>query len=403
MWILTFERRRLIMGSVQRKTSKYLELYRKKFRSKVLTVLSFTPPGTTKNDFMKLFSDVYPEDVVSMEKHFIFYQEKNKSRYKGKPLYFPSPSELLYGLAKSKINKINISEWNPSQAIMAKAAALSEAMLDRRKRQIKYRENNISTQFVTPRYIEYLIGKYWRENVKIRRLFIIIECGKFKNEMTILFFRKIMNGENDWFIRNYCFRILQHFDEVVYLPSKGKGKREKYDSLVNYFGCDYKEDIGRTPKDIIEEIYGGGYIENNKHFDVFISHAVLNADLVEELVFKLNSIGLVAFVDWKSDRQDLNRTKISHYTPRVLELRMKQSKCLILIRTKESDLSTWVSWEIGYFSALGKKIAIFSLDDDCDNKNELIDALPIAKFIDGEFFIFSDERKICMIDWVNKF
>lgn len=76
------------MGKVQRKTSKYLELYRKRFRNKVLTVLSFTPPGTTKNDFIKLFSEVYPDNLISMEKHFRFYQEKNKRRRKGKPLFF---------------------------------------------------------------------------------------------------------------------------------------------------------------------------------------------------------------------------------------------------------------------------------------------------------------------------
>lgn len=122
------------MGKVQRKTSKYLELYRKRFRNKVLTVLSFTPPGTTKNDFIKLFSEVYPDDLISMEKHFRFYQEKNKRRRKGKPLFFPHPSDLLYSLAKPKITKINVSEWNSSQARIAKSTALSEAELDRKKR-----------------------------------------------------------------------------------------------------------------------------------------------------------------------------------------------------------------------------------------------------------------------------
>lgn len=390
------------MGKVQRKTSKYLELYRKRFINKVHTVLSFTPPGTTKNDFIKLFSEVYPDDIISMENHFQFYQEKNKRRRKRKPLFFPNPSDLLFSLAKSKITKINMSEWNSTQARIAKVAALSEAELDRKKKEIKYRNNNISTQFVTPNYIDQLIKKYWKENLKIRRLLITAECSKFKNESTIFFFRQVMSGENDWFIRNYCFRVLQRFDEVVYLPPKGKGKKEKYDNLVKHFGCDYKEDIGRTPKDIIKELYGDNYIEHTKSFDVFISHAVSNADLVEELVHQLNKIGLVAFVDWKSDRQDLNRSKLSHYTPKALELRMKQSKCLILIRTKESILSPWVSWEIGYFSALGKKIAVLNFDSGHDNKNELIDAFPIAKLVDDDLFIFSNDKKENVINWVNE-
>lgn len=75
------------MGSVQRKTNKYLELYRKKFRKKVRTVLSFTPPGIKKNDFIKLFSEIYPDDIISMEKNFRFYQEKTDDE-EGESLFF---------------------------------------------------------------------------------------------------------------------------------------------------------------------------------------------------------------------------------------------------------------------------------------------------------------------------
>ena len=390
------------MGNVQRKTSKYLELYRKKFKKNVLTILSFTPPGTKKNDFIKLFSEVYPDDVVSMERHFLFYKEKNIRRIKGKPLFFPSPDDLLYSLAQPKITEITVSEWNPSQARIAKEAALVESRSDSKKKKIKYRNNNISTQFVTPNYISKLIEKYWGESDKIRRLLITIECGKFKNESTIFFFRQVMSGEKDWFIRNYCFRILQQFDEVVYLPPKGKGKKDKYNVLVKHFGCDYKDDIGRTPEDIIMELYGDNYIEHTKSFDIFISHATSNADLVDELVFQLNSLGLVAFVDWKNDRQDLNRSKFSHYTPKALELRMRQSKSLILIRTNESDLSPWVSWEIGYFTTLGKKIAVLRLDNEQDQSNELIDAFPIARLIDGNIYIISNNKKQALVDWINE-
>ena len=57
------------MGKTQRKTSKYLELYRKSFKKKVNTVISFAPPNTSKDKFFDLFSEVYPEDVSSMEQH----------------------------------------------------------------------------------------------------------------------------------------------------------------------------------------------------------------------------------------------------------------------------------------------------------------------------------------------
>ncbi|ELM3617453.1 toll/interleukin-1 receptor domain-containing protein [Aeromonas sobria] len=390
------------MGRTQRKTSKYVELYRKKLKKKALIVVSFTPPDSSKKDFIKLFSEVYPDDLVSIEKHFLFYQEKNKNRTKGNPLYFPHPSDLLYDLAKPKLRKLKINEWNSSKAEVDKMLALAGEKRDREKRQLEYRSNNISTQIVTPRYIGELIKRYWRENLKIRRLLIVIECSKFKNESTTLFFRQVLNGEKDWFIRNYCFRTLQRFDEVVYLSPKGKGKREQYDSLVKFFGCDYKEDIGRTPEDIMKEFYSDEYIEHSKDFDVFISHAISNADLVEDLVYQLNASGLVAFVDWKNDRQDLNRAKSSFYTAKVLELRMKQSKCLILIRTKESDSSTWVSWEVDYFTALKKKLAILNVNDDYEKTPKYINIYPTAKFIDEELFIFSSEKKKSVIEWVTE-
>lgn len=390
------------MGRTQRKTSKYLELYRKSFKKKVNTVISFAPPNTSKDRFLDLFSEVYPEDVSSMEQHFKFYQEKNRNRKKGKPLFFPNPTDLLYEMAKAKLNHIKVDNWNPFDAEEAKKAALEDAKRERERKLLSYRNKNISTQNVTPNYLIKLIKKYWSEKTKIRRLLIVTECGKYKNPRTILFFRRVLNKEPDWFIRNYCFRILQNFDEVVYLSSKGKGKKGQYDLLVKKFGCDYKEDIGRTAQDIINEFYDDDYVRNFKDFDVFISHAVSNSNIVDKLVEQLNSCGLVAFVDWKSDRADLSRTKSNTYTQQALELRMQQSKSMILIRTKESDISKWVSWEIEYFYSLRKKIAVLNLEEYAVAKPKYMESpMPIAKFIDNSLTIISEGKNKAFGCWLK--
>lgn len=389
------------MGRTQRKTSKYLELYRKSFKKKVNTVISFAPPNTLKDRFFDLFSEVYPEDVSSMEQHFKFYQEKNRNRKKGKPLFFPNPTDLLYEMAKAKLNHIKVDSWNPSDAEEAKKAAHEDAKRERERKLLSYRKNNISTQTVTPNYIIKLIKAYWNEKTKIRRLLIVTECGKYKNPRTILFFRKVLNKESDWFIRNNCYRILQKFNEVVYLPPKGRGKKEQYDLLVKEFGCDYKEDIGRTPQDIINEFYDDDYIQNYKDFDVFISHAINNSNLVDKLVEYLNSCGLVAFVDWKSDREDLNRTKSSNYTQKVLELRMRQSNSMILIRTKDSDMSKWVSWEVEYFYSLRKKIAVLDVEKDTVPKPKYLESLPTAKFISNNLIILSNDKNKAFCEWLK--
>lgn len=389
------------MGRVQRKTSQYLQLYRKKYKKKALTILSFTPPTASKNEFVELFYEVYPDDVFNIEKHYEFYQEKNKNRKKGKPLYFPHPSDFLYQLAKNSLNKNNREEWDFLRAEKIKEKALKESVKEKETKEIRYRSKNISTQEVTPKYIDDLIYRYWNESSKEKRLSIVIETGKFKNTKTILFFRKIMSNEKDWFIINHCFRTLQRFDQIVFLPPKGKGGKEQYDYLSKTFGCDYKEDIGKTPKDIVEDFYGENYIEKTKDFDVFISHSVSNANNVDKLVYDLNNSGLVAFVDWKSDRQDLKRSKSSAYTAKVLELRMKQSKALILIRTNESDSSIWVSWEIGYFTALGKKIAILDLGNNHTPKPDFLKDLPIVRKIDGDLMVIESFRTCKITDWIS--
>jgi hypothetical protein len=241
------------MGRTQRKTSKYLELYRKSFKRKVNIVLGFTPPSISKKDFLHLFKEIYPDDVRSMEQHYQFYQEKNKRRNIGKPLYFPNPTNLLYDLAATKLLSISWYSWNPIEAKEKKEIALEAVIFERKRRAQKYRMTNISTQEITPQYVITLINRYWKEENKLLRLYIVQECSKYKNIKTISFFREILSEENDWFIKNVAFRSLQRFNEVAYLPPKGKGKREKYDTLVNTFGCDYKENIGKGPVDIMQQ------------------------------------------------------------------------------------------------------------------------------------------------------
>jgi len=346
------------MGRTKRKTSKYLELYRKSLKRKVASILEFTPPGTSKEELLTIFEDIFPDETNGMRKHYQFYQEKNKRRRKGRPLYFPDPAELIYDITGAKIRNLSQSARNIDDANKKKEDALKQSKSEQEKRRLKYRRNNISTQEVTPSYIIELIDEYWKESEKLQRLYIAQECSKYKNDRTILFFRQVLYGENDWFIKNTVFRTLQRFDEIVYLPPKGKGKRDQYNKLIDLFGCDYKEDIGKGPLDIMEEFYRNKYIQTKKDFDVFISHSLANTSLVDEVVQYLNNIGLVAFVDWKSDKEDLKRSKANQYTADVIKLRMRQSKCLLLIRTTESDASIWVSWELGYFSALERSIAV---------------------------------------------
>ena len=161
------------MGRTQRKTNKYLELYRKTLKRKVLTVIGFSQPGTSQEEFFQLFKEVYPGEVRSMERNYEFYQEKNKRRSVGKPLEFPPPSQLIFEMALFKLKQIDIASWNPHQASVIKRNAIEESLRAQQKRRENYRKNNISTQEVTPSYILTLMRKYWRESRAETRLFIV--------------------------------------------------------------------------------------------------------------------------------------------------------------------------------------------------------------------------------------
>lgn len=137
-----------------------------------------------------------------------------------------------------------------------------------------------------------------------------------------------------------------------------------------------------------------------KDFDVFISHSALDAKIVDNVVQRLNDLKLVAFVDWKSDKEDLNRSKTNPHTAKVLQLRMKQSKCLLLIRTKESDSSIWVSWELGYYAALNKKVAVLEIGDDLGSEPEFIINYPKA-FLTSNGLQVSEGSKCEFINWLN--
>jgi chromosome condensin MukBEF MukE localization factor len=127
-----------------------------------------------------------------------------------------------------------------------------------------------------------------------------------------------------------------------------------------------------------------------------------NAEIVDDLVQKMNDLGLVAFVDWKSDRSDLNRSKTNQFTAEVLQLRMRQSKCLFLLRSNESDSSRWVSWELGYFSTLDRKVVVLNVLEYLYPEPEYIAGLPKARLIDNRLQVADGNNIYDFCCWLRR-
>lgn len=98
-------------------------------------------------------------------------------------------------------------------------------------------------------------------------------------------------------------------------------------------------------------------------FDIFLSHASKDADLILGVKALLESQGYKVYVDWVDDAQ-LDRAKVTTDTAELLRTRMRQSKSLIWVATESASVSKWMPWELGYFDGYKpKQVAILPLVD----------------------------------------
>jgi hypothetical protein len=89
-------------------------------------------------------------------------------------------------------------------------------------------------------------------------------------------------------------------------------------------------------------------IHDVQSFDIFLSHAVADAELVLGVKQLLEQQGAEVYVDWANDPQ-LDRAKVNAETAALLRQRMRQSKSLLYLATEAASSSKWMPWELGFF------------------------------------------------------
>ena len=85
-------------------------------------------------------------------------------------------------------------------------------------------------------------------------------------------------------------------------------------------------------------------------FDVFLSHSILDAEIILGAKVRLEDAGFSVYVDWIDDPK-LDRSAVSPATAASLRIRMNQCKMLAYVHSQNSALSKWCPWELGYFDA----------------------------------------------------
>ena len=102
---------------------------------------------------------------------------------------------------------------------------------------------------------------------------------------------------------------------------------------------------------------------NEDRFDIFLSHASADGDLILGVKSLLESFGFKVYVDWVDDPQ-LDRSKVSKESADLLRRRMRQSKSLVWAATEAASDSKWMPWELGYFDGFKpNQVAVLPLVD----------------------------------------
>lgn len=105
------------------------------------------------------------------------------------------------------------------------------------------------------------------------------------------------------------------------------------------------------------------YVEDQKNFDIFLSHSFADQNIAFGVKEFLESRSLSVYIDWIDDEQ-LDREDVNKETADMLRTRMKQSKCLFFATSSNSTSSKWMPWECGYFDGIKGKVAILPVVDD---------------------------------------
>lgn len=98
-------------------------------------------------------------------------------------------------------------------------------------------------------------------------------------------------------------------------------------------------------------------------FDIFLSHASKDAELILGVKGLLENQGFTVYVDWIDDAQ-LDHSNVSRENADLLRRRMRQSGSLVWVATEAASASKWMPWELGYFDGFRpNQVAVLPLVD----------------------------------------
>jgi len=133
-----------------------------------------------------------------------------------------------------------------------------------------------------------------------------------------------------------------------------------------------------------------------KPYDIFLSHAFSDAELIVGIKVMLESFGYTVYVDWIDDPQ-FDRANVTADTVKQLKERMNNCCSLVYATTPSSTYSKWMPWECGYIDGKIGRAAILPITASS------LDEYKGQEYLGAYPYITKDDDKLghlCL--WVNE-
>lgn len=395
------------MGRAKRKYEGTMIKLSKSLKKPLFQAASLMPKDFTNQMFVDEFKTLYRFLWDDLESKYIEYERMDEGRKKKgfpKIYFFPIPTDYIIKRSHAIISNTRFEHSKGVYLCNDEISAKREILIQESNKKVKKRreklESNLqSVQEVTPIYTNYFIREYFRlkrfkpDDVTSRYV-LLQEASKYKCTSTIIFLHKVNASERNFDLRYFAFLTLQKFGEKeVRLRKNRKGKKRIGDNL-------FPAKI-ESPSELLSHIYNS-QLEQNKKYDLFLSHSSTNKDLLLGVKTILNSLDFNVYVDWINDKESLKRTLTNADTAQVIVERLKACNALMFLYTQDSLKSLWTPWEIGYFHSLKGKICVYYPDDIDENLiPAYINIYPKVYLEENRFMVKIDEKTMPIRNWFN--
>ncbi len=370
------------MGYWRRKLRQSQLLCAKKLKKPIERVLCLMPVGFSDELFVQEFTKCFEYLWNDLEREYLWYFRKNRTYRGKKPLLFPKPCKFVLLCAYHKLKRARRSDWvtmssDEQNVLRSKLIETSKAKVAKRQTRMQANQRLLQRE-VTPGYLDSMILSYfdllWRDRGNIDgRYYVVCEVEKFNSQKYVGFLKWVLSHDRNDTIREHALHVLQRWDVAAYLPKKSRGKKHPTDKYV--------PEIPLAPEGLLELI-GTLQMEQNKRFDVFLSHRYTDADLIVKIKNVLNQYGYSVYVDWMHDRDGLPRCEFGEDSLSVLKERVKCCARFLYVHTVNCRDSEVIPKEIAFAKELGVPIVVVNVDG--SEEDEETSSMPHVRYSDIE-------------------